>query len=117
LLKKANVMTFADFTKTAEADIEDMFGAEFYIDLVNAEFEAQLAAPVDLKALKSKEPTILQRLEKYFEEHPLKDGNFSYYRPACYFSENSKKLSKKLSKEAKDSFEAAAFQALNALLK
>jgi energy-coupling factor transporter ATP-binding protein EcfA2 len=37
LLKKANVMTFADFTKTAEADMEDMFGAEFYIDLVNAE--------------------------------------------------------------------------------
>lgn len=70
LLKKANVMTFADFTKTAEADIEDMFSAEFYIDLVNAEFEAQLAAPVYLKALKSKEPTILERLEKYFEEHP-----------------------------------------------
>ena len=116
LLKKANVMTFADLTKTAEAEIEDMFGAEFYIDLVNAEFEAQLAAPVDLKALKSKEPTILQRLEKYFEELPLKDGNFSHYRPARYFSENSKKLSKKLSKEPKDSFEAA-FQALNALLK
>jgi energy-coupling factor transporter ATP-binding protein EcfA2 len=94
LLKKANVMTFADFTKTAEADIEDMFGAEFYIDLVNAEFEAQLAALVDLKALKSKEPTILQRLEKYFEEHPLKGGNFSHYRPARYFSE----------KEAKGSF-------------
>jgi hypothetical protein len=69
-------------------------------------FEAQLAAPVDLKALKAKEPTILQRLEKYFEEHPLEDGNFSHYRPARYFSENSKKLSKKLSKEAKDSFEA-----------
>jgi predicted ATP-dependent endonuclease of OLD family len=116
LLKKANVMTFADFTKLAEADIEDMFGAEFYVDLVNAEFEAQLAAPIDLKALKSKEPRILQWLEKYFEEHPLKDGNFSHYRPARYFSENSKKLAKKLPKEAKDSFEAA-FQALNALLK
>jgi predicted ATP-dependent endonuclease of OLD family len=116
LLKKANVMTFADFTKSAEADIEDMFGAEFYVDLVNAEFEGQLAAPIDLKALKSKEPRVLQRLEKYFGEHPLKEGNFSHYRPARYFSENSKKLSKKLSKEAKDSFEAA-FRALNALLK
>ena len=29
LLKKANVLTFADFTATAEADIEDMFGANF----------------------------------------------------------------------------------------
>jgi hypothetical protein len=116
LLKKANVMTFADFTKSAEADIEDMFGAEFYVDLVNAEFESQLAAPIDLKALKSKEPRILQRLEKYFEEYPFKEGSFSHYRPARYFSENSKKLVKKLPKEAKDSFEAA-FKALNALLK
>ena len=116
LLKKANVMTFAVFTRSAEADIEDMFGAEFYVDLVNAEFETQLAAPNDIKALKSKEPRILQRLEKYFEEHPFKDGSFSHYRPARYFSENSKKLAKKLPKEAKDSFEAA-FQALNALLK
>jgi predicted ATP-dependent endonuclease of OLD family len=116
LLKKANVMTFADFTKSAEADIEDMFGAEFYVDLVNAEFEGQLATPIDLKTLKSKEPRILQRLEKHFEEHPLKDGSFSHYRPARYFTENSKKLAKKLPKEAKDSFEAA-FRALNALLK
>jgi hypothetical protein len=50
------------------------------------------------------------------DEHPLKEGNFSHYRPARYFSENSKKLAKKLPNEAKDSFEAA-FQALNALLK
>jgi hypothetical protein len=50
------------------------------------------------------------------EEHPLKDGNFSHYRAARYFSENSKKLAKKLPKEAKDSFEAA-FKALSALIK
>ena len=116
LLKKANVMTFADFTKTAEADIEDMLGAAFYVDLVNAEFEAELSAPIDINALNSKEPRILQRVEKYLVEHPLKNGTFSHYRPARYFSESSKKLGKKLPSEAKSNFEAA-FQALNALLK
>jgi hypothetical protein len=116
LLKKANVRTFADFTKTPEADIEDMFGAEFYVPLVNAEFASQLSSELDLKALKSKEPRILQRLEKYFADNPLKEGAFSHYRPARFFAENSKKLAPKLPKEAKDRFENA-FKALNDLIK
>jgi len=73
LLKKANVLTFTDFTKTPEADIEDMFGAEFYVALVNAEFASQLSDEIDLKAFKSKEPRILQRLEKHFANNPLKE--------------------------------------------
>ena len=115
MLKKANVRTFADFTKTPEADIEDMFGAEFYVPLVNAEFASQLSSELDLKALKSKEPRILQRLEKYFADNPLKEGAFSHYRPARFFAENSKKLAPKLPKEAKDRFENA-FKALNDLI-
>ncbi|EIG62309.1 AAA family ATPase [Bradyrhizobium sp. WSM1253] len=115
LLRKANVLTFAHFTKTSEADIEDMFGPEFYVGLVNAEFSAQLSGEIDAKALKSKEPRILQRLERYFVEHPLKDGTFSHYRPARYFNENSRKLSSTLPKGAKDRFEAA-FKTLNALI-
>ncbi len=101
--------------KEAEADIEDMFDAEFYVGLVNAEFASQLGGEIDVKALKSKEPRILQRLEKYFAEHPLKDGIFSHYRPARCFSENSKKLSSTLPEETKDRFEAA-FKAVNALI-
>jgi energy-coupling factor transporter ATP-binding protein EcfA2 len=116
LLKKANVLTFADFTKTPEADIEDMFGAEFYVALVNAEFASQLNSEIDLKGLKSKEPRILQRLEKYFADNPLKEGTFSHYRPARYFAENSKKLALKLPKEVRDRF-ASAFKTLNDLIK
>lgn len=115
LLKKANVLTFADFTKTAEADIEDMFGAVFYLDLINAEFASQLGGELNLSTLKSKEPRILQRLEKYFAENPLKHGAFSHYRPARYFNENLRALTPKIPKDAKERFEAA-FQALNALI-
>jgi predicted ATP-dependent endonuclease of OLD family len=115
LLKKANVLTFADFTKTPEADIEDMFGPEFYVGLVNAEFASQLISEIDVTALKSKEPRIVQRLEKYFVDNPLKEAAFSHYRPARYFAENSKKLASKLPKETKDRFENA-FNALNSLI-
>lgn len=116
LLKKSNVLTFADFTETAEADIEDMFGIDFYLDLVNAEYAKQLDGPIVAAKLTSKQPRVLQRIERYLTENALLGGAFSHYRPARYFSENSKKLAKKLPEAAKDRFEAA-FKALNMLIK
>src|SRR5206468_10674075 len=38
LLHKSHVLTFAEFTGTAEADIEDMFDVAFYLKLVNGEY-------------------------------------------------------------------------------
>jgi predicted ATPase len=116
LLKKANVHTFADFTGTPEADIEDMFGHDFYVEMVNAEFSAQLVTPIEMGKLVSKSPRILERIELFLGKNPMKFGSFSHYRPARYFAENSDKLAKKLPKEAKDRF-AAAFAALNAHIK
>ncbi len=116
LLRRANVLTFADFTKTAEADIEDMFDVDFYLQLVNAEFSEQLMAPIAANKLVSKHPRILQRLDDHFQNAPLKQGKFSHYRPARHFAENVKKLSGKISGETKARFEEA-FKALNGLLK
>jgi predicted ATPase len=116
LLKKSNVFTFADFTNTTEADIEDMFGTSFYVEIVNAEFSRQLSTPVAVSALKSKHPRVLERLEHHFANVPLVSGAFSHFRPARYFNENLTKLSKKVPDDAKDRFEAA-FKALNALIR
>ena len=85
LLKKKQVLTFADFTKTAEADVEDMFDVPFYLKLVNSEFNAELAAPITEAAL-PKHSRVLVRLEKYFETNPLKAARFNHYRPARYFA-------------------------------
>ena len=84
LLKKANVMTFADFTKSAEADIEDMFGRNS-MSIWSTLSSKPNGCTIDIKALKSKEPRIFQWLEKYFAEHPFKDGSFSHYRPCALF--------------------------------
>jgi hypothetical protein len=46
LLNKKQVSTYANFVGTKEADVEDMFERDFYVDLVNAEFAAELAAPL-----------------------------------------------------------------------
>ena len=108
LLKKQQVMTFADFTGASEADIEDMFYPEFYLKLVNGEFSASLKS----SQLSSTHPRILQRLEK----HPLpKNTPFNHYRPARHLSENIGSLEGELTDETLDRFQRA-FDALNQLL-
>lgn len=114
LLERKNVLTFADFTGTPEADIEDMFDRQFYLDLVNAEYANELLAPITLADL-GKHPRIVVNIEEHLDAHPLKTGSFNYYRPARRFAEQVGTLSEKLDAGTLDRFDAA-FNALNALL-
>ena len=112
LLKKQQVMTFADFTGGSEADIEDMFAPEFYLKLVNGEYGAALK----LSQLASTHPRILQRVEQRLEKRHLpKRAQFNHYRPARYLSENIGSLEEGLDDETLDRFQRA-FDSLNQLL-
>ena len=112
LLKKQNVLTFADYVKGSEADIEDMFDPELYLKLVNSEFNSSLG----LSDLPMTRPRILQRLEQHLESTPLSDGvPFNHYRPARYCSENIGSLGAELSDATLDRFQQA-FDDLNQLL-
>ena len=112
LLKKQNVLTFSDYVKGSEADIEDMFDPELYLKLVNSEFNSCLG----LSDLPMTRPRILQRLEQYLESTPLSGGvPFNHYRPARYCSENIGSLGAELSDATLDRFQQA-FDDLNQLL-
>ena len=112
LLKKQNVLTFADYVEGSEADIEDMFDPEFYLTLVSSEFNVSLG----LGDLSTTHPRILHRLEQHMESTPLSGGApFNHYRPARYFSENIGSLGAELSDDTLDRFQQA-FDALNQLL-
>ena len=114
LLKKSHVLTFADFTLTSEADIEDMFDEPFFLQLVNGEFGSLLSSPLKSTDLVSRAPRILVRLEEHFKASPLKAGaNFSHFRPARYLAERVPSL--QVPDATLDRFEAA-FKAANALL-
>jgi predicted ATP-dependent endonuclease of OLD family len=116
LLDKKKVCTYADFTGATEADVEDMFERDFYVQLVNAEFAIQLKAPIDRATLNAKDPRILRVIEEWLEANPLKSGKFGHYRSARYFAENVTTLWPKVSDATKDRFEAA-FKRLNSLLR
>lgn len=116
LLTKKQVSTYADFTGTAEADVEDMFDRAFYLDLVNGEFAGQLPEKITKTKLNAKEPRTLRAIEAWLADNPMKSGSFGHYRPARYFTEQITKLWPKVSDDTKARFEAA-FVHLNTLLK
>ncbi len=93
LIKKKQVLTYADFVAAKEADVEDVLGTDFYLKLVNAEFADALGKPITGKDLKSKHPRITVRLEQHFAKNPLRKGAiFNHYRPARYLAEKIGKL-------------------------
>ena len=116
LLKKKQVMTYADFLSQDQGDIEDLFDRELYVLLVNKEFKKQLEKPIKVASLNAKEPRNLRAIEVFLADSPLKSGGFGHYRPARYFTENIATLWPKVSDETKDRFEAV-FESVNALLK
>lgn len=115
LLKKTNVLTYADFTGTAEADVADMFDRDFYLGLVNSEYADVLEKPLQVSDLNAHLPRILRAIEAVLKEHPLKRGSFGHFRPARYFTENIDVLTPALSQNTKQRF-GQAFAQLNALL-
>lgn len=116
LLKKQNVITFADFLDEDEGDIEDMFDEDFYLQLVNAEYSSHLTKPITMDDLTNQSPRMIVKLESYFSDSPMSNNtSFGHYRPARYFAENSSKLEKKISSKTFDRFESM-FTRVNALL-
>jgi hypothetical protein len=116
LLEKKRVLTYGDFLGNKEADVEDMFDRDFYVSMVNAEYEKALKAPLALSSMNGKIPRIVKVIEAYLKDNPLKQGEFGHFRPARYFSENLASLESKIDKATRDRF-AAAFDRLNGLLK
>jgi predicted ATPase len=115
LLQKKRVLTYADFTQTGEADVEDMFERSFYLSLVNAEYGGALQRPITESDLNTQIPRVLKSLEVVFQQQPLKQGSFGHFRPARYFSEHLDVLARNLSTTTKDRF-GKAFERLNTLL-
>ncbi|NCP15407.1 MAG: hypothetical protein GW858_14830, partial [Sphingomonadales bacterium] len=116
LLTKKQVSTYADFTGTAEADVEDMFDRSFYLELVNGEYGTHLASKITPSKLNQNVPRTLRAIDAWLAENPMKSGSFGHYRPARFFTEQLSTLWPKVSDETRNRFEAA-FKHLNGLLR
>lgn len=112
LMEKKKVLTYAKFTGSEHADIEDLFGVEFYLSLINSEFKG---CSLSLSDLADENPRILRRLSPHVGKLGGKNGRFNHYRPARYLAENLTRLEKEMPSEALDRFETM-FKTVNKLL-
>lgn len=113
LLRKKNILTCADFVSANEADIEDLFAPEFYLELVNGAF----GSSIKTKDLADNHPRILRRINSYFTKHPLPNGTaFNHYRPAHFFSGNIDSLADEIDAKTLGRF-GELFGVLNKLLR
>ena len=83
-IDKDRVLTYADFTESNEADVEDMLTLDFYLKLVNSTYGISIK-----KADLPKRSRVISRLRSYFETKPIPNGvRFSHIKPAEYLMKN-----------------------------
>lgn len=112
LITRNKILTYADFTQERESDVEDMFEAKFYLEMVNSVYKTSIKVS-DLPARK----LINKRLDAYLQDNPLPNGaEFNHYHPAHYFSLNVNTLKDNLSDDVLDRWECV-FKSLNLLLR
>ena len=81
---KDKVLTYADFTDSKEADVEDMLTIDFYLELVERTYDISIKK-VDLP----KRSRVISRLESYFKTNPIPNNvRFSHIKPAEHLMAN-----------------------------
>ncbi len=117
LLKAGRVLTFAEITGKAEADVEDMLGVDLYVSILNAGFELTgketlTAAGLGVGAA----DRLLPKVEDAFRVMPGTVASFDHYKPAAFLIANMPAFAGAQGmSDALARFEAL-FQQLNAML-
>jgi hypothetical protein len=112
LLREGHVLTTDTYAKQEEADIEDIIGREFYIELVARTYD--LAGTMKLPMIRPANAPIrvVQEVEEHFRGIRL---DFDHYRPAEFMIQQSSQFTLPGLDAALDRFELL-FKDLNAFL-
>lgn len=104
ILKQSSLFPLTEITGTREADIEDLFEPDFYMDLV------RLSGVADLNgASLPSHPRIVIRIEQ------ATSRQYDHYQPAAYLFREQTSLLPRITDRTLDRFEAL-FQKVNAVL-
>ncbi|PZG56345.1 hypothetical protein C1I98_01565 [Spongiactinospora gelatinilytica] len=81
-LAKNGLVEIREFTGTADADVEDLFERDFYLELVNRAYSSELATPITAAELNAKDPRIVRQIEAVFQKRKIAK-RFNHYKPAA----------------------------------
>jgi len=82
-LTRNGLVEISEFVGGGDADIEDLFERDFYLELVNRAYAGELSQLVTLTDLAPGDPRIVRVVEGYFRQHGIASGSFNHYRPAA----------------------------------
>lgn len=112
------IAVVSEYVETEGSTIEDLFSESFYLELVNRAYadavKTQASDRIYPNDIAGDGP-IVDRLERYFEQHEIADGSFDRNEPALYLQNNTGELDDELDKESVRAF-TRLFRGLNSIL-
>ena len=111
----ANPIRWVEVTRIRDADIEDLFEPDFYLDLVNRSYEGVLPSDLTRPSISDSNPRIAARVASYFKRHDIAGGEFDRNRPAAYLLGKHSQLRGDID-QATVERASALFDRINALL-
>lgn len=80
LLGRSSLIQINEATGGNDADFEDIFDPDFYLELVSGAYD--LPKPITVKDLPVGSPRIVKRVEEHFKANGINGGHFNHYLPA-----------------------------------
>ena len=104
-----------EVAKIRDADLEDLFPPELYLELVNDAYGAKLPRELTMSVISGPNPRIAQRIQTLFERDNIDGGRFDRYRPAVRLLQRHHELRDRLDDSAIERA-ASMFDRVNNLL-
>ena len=94
ILKAGQFFTAADFVGQQEADVEDIFAPEIFVEILNGAYKPPVGKEVSTDTLMSAAPTerIVKKAEALFRLMPPEVPEFDHFAPARWLLENANAL-------------------------
>lgn len=94
ILKAGHFYTCADFTNQGEADVEDLFEAELFVEVLNGAYKPPASHLVSKDELMSAAmtPRIVKKAEALFKLMPAEVAEFDHFAPSRWLLENPSAL-------------------------
>lgn len=97
-----SLINIGEITGAKDADIEDIFDQQYYLELVNGAYSKELTKKLTLKSLLNQNPRIVKRIEDHFITNNISNGHFNHYLPAVYLLNEQIRLLKNLDQQTID---------------
>jgi len=91
VLKAGHFYTMADFLERAEADIEDMFDPEVFVDILNGCYGLDAASKLTVEKLRAADPSterLVKQAEAAFRVMPESVPMFDHFSPSAWLIRN-----------------------------